>query len=250
MKYLLFLFIATLSYSQIMMNPRRSDIINPPSGGGGFDPSDLTPFLDLRYGVGMTKDATSGNVISWEGSGFMFENSDTTSAPQDMGDALFFVTGEARVLSRADDDELDLRENQDFTIEMWVYITGVGRIFHNRGSAPYWLTTATTSFRLQYSNGTNIPFIEADTVTTTDGWHHYVVTVDWAVGADIYIDGELKISEHTTEWTTFSTSSQGDTYIGRGDNPEGFGYVSDIRLYHSVLTQTNIDDLFAFGRSQ
>lgn len=35
MKYLLFLFIATLSYSQIMMNPKRSDIINPPAGGGG-----------------------------------------------------------------------------------------------------------------------------------------------------------------------------------------------------------------------
>lgn len=220
----------------------------------GFDPSDLSPIVDLRYGVGMTADGTSGNITQWTDGTYAFANADTASAPQDFGDKLFFVTGGTRYLSRADDNVLDLTEAQDFTIEIWASITGVGRIFHNRGSAPYWQIIGADNdgakFRLTLHNGTTVAEITADTVAITNGWHHFVVSVDWGVGADLYIDGELKGSEHTTEWTEFTTAGQGITYIGRSDNPEGFGYVSDIRLYHSALSSTDVDDLFAFGRTQ
>lgn len=228
-----------------------------PAQPSGFDPSDLSPVVDLRYGVGMTKDGTSGNVTSWTDGTYTFANSDTATAPQDFGDKLFFVTSGTRYLSRNNtDDVFDLTEAQDFSIELWVYVTGVGRIFTNRQSGtPYWNVSAFDNdgakLGLQMHNGTTPIILRADSVAIMNGWHHFVVTVDWAVGIDIYIDAVLKYTDHTATWTGFTTAGQSEpTYIGRSDNAEGFGYWSDLRLYHTALTQTNIDDLFAFGRSQ
>lgn len=257
MKYLLFLFIATLSYSQIMLNPNRANVINPPAVGGGFDPSDLSPTLDLRYGTGITNAPSSNNATAWSDGTYSFANSDTTTTLQDFGDKLFAVTGGTRYLSRNNADNVfDLTEAQDFSIEIWVYVTGIGRIFTNRQSGtPYWNLAAFDNsgpkLGLAMHNGTTLNMIQADTVTFDNGWHHFVVTIDWAVGADVYVDGVLKNSEHTAEWTSFTTAGQSEpTYIGRSDNAEGFGYISDIRLYPTALNSTQIGDLFDFGRTQ
>ena len=251
---LLFYLIPFTIYSQIVIAP--NDYTS--TAGGGFVPEDLSPYINLVHNTGVTIDGTSGRVTAWT-DGESFDNGTDVNRPFPTASGMLFHQDTLKYLALADNgaNGLDVGTS-DFSVEFWLQYTAAGaqRIYHNTGSNPHIRIVGQDNDGIRFSfnfynpGGDSIANLTSTTVLTDAALHHWVVVVDRNVGAYLYLDGAIDVTEETTEWTNLAWVNMNNTNfttIGRADGGLGFGYLKVLRQFPSALTAGNVSDLFDYG---
>jgi len=93
-------------------------------------------------------------------------------------------------------------------------------------------------------NGTGI----TNTTNYQNNWHYIVSVHNGLAGASIYIDGNLYISDNSSNSSCSMGNGSGNLYFGFGGgwNQQYYfnGLIDDIAIYNRVLTQQEITDLY------
>ena len=95
-----------------------------------------------------------------------------------------------------------------------------------------------------FANGTNYNYSSLSTYNTANAWHHIVISYDGS-NLTVYVDTN-KLSQSATGLNISSTS---DMRIGaRSNNNNLFkGFISNVAVYNTNLTDANVSTLFNFG---
>ena len=102
-------------------------------------------------------------------------------------------------------------------------------------------------------NGINNISIIGNTKLNDSSWHNIVETIDMSSGSnciiELYIDGVLETSTNSIGTVNLIQHSAYKTYIGSSDGINNFyrGYIDELRIYNSIITQTEIMQLYKYG---
>jgi len=173
--------------------------------------------------------------------------------------------GEALLFDEIDDHVSvpDFDYGTDYTIAFWLKSsgnegTGWQYVFSHAGwNAPNSLNIFFGENSMSGFEGTLRTLLrDADDADATDmldidagladgNWHHYALTVASGIGADVYIDGALKVSEQSRGGDAFDPAT--DLFLGgRSDlNSARFfgGALDDVRIYDRALTEVEVAGL-------
>lgn len=250
----IFLFSITTAFSQIIMSQNN---FTAPSGGSSFHPSDLNPILWYNYNDYVVISGTE-NVTRWASlaNEYGSTQADTSQSPHLTDTSVFYRTSGSTVgLFHPQDTTGALLDigTQDFSIDCWVYTLDdeiKTAVIFREG-----IPSDEGMIRLHYDGAINFDFWSAPSTggnLTASGdyrakWTHIAISVDRNVGAVMYIDGEVEVTENTAEWTGMSATSISSGYGGVLGN-QGLGHMKQLRVYLSALSSTDVDNLFAYGK--
>ena len=91
--------------------------------------------------------------------------------------------------------------------------------------------------------------IYCPTKINDDLWHHIVLTVDINSGIYIYLDGNIEYYNSYSDTISSVQHQNSNTYFGSGTGTSNFffGYMDELRFYNSVLTSTEVGQLYSYG---
>lgn len=214
------------------LHPMMQNLIGwwPLADGGGSTAFDLS--LRKNNGLLTLMDPASDWVIGQNGSVVL--NFDGSNDFVDLGSNVYSPTG-------------------SYTLSAWIrttVATSYDQIFSqdNPASSRYWQFRRTPSGTLEFvywfSTGTLSSL--TGTAYLSDGkWHHVVASVDSAT-AHIFVDGKQDGSK-VTGAAIRSTKPTASVCIGMAettDNGNWPGDISDVRMFSSKLTQTEIINIY------
>lgn len=149
---------------------------------------------------------------------------------------------------------------QTVTISGWTRITvnsgNYDHILDGIGGVRYlsWRNGGTSDRRLQNMTSQGFPktanyFPVSNGAMTIGTWKHFAITIEDGVGFKIYLDGEL---DKEVSYPTINLDDWGCTNapceIGEDNGASDFnGYIDDIRVYKSALTEDEVMGLYALG---
>ena len=102
-------------------------------------------------------------------------------------------------------------------------------------------------------NGTNNIGLIGTTKINDSKWHHIVETVDLTSGSNcvvnLYVDGILENSINTSGIVTLIQHATTKTYFGSRDGTTNFfcGNMDELRFYKSILSSSEITELYYYG---
>ena len=90
-----------------------------------------------------------------------------------------------------------------------------------------------------------------NTKINDSNWHHIVLTVDITSKIYLYLDGNIESQLSITPPETINSvqHQNSNTYFGSNNGTSNFffGYMDELRFYNSVLTTTEIGQLYNYG---
>ena len=264
MKILLILFLVSANYAQTRIMPMSTD---PTVTGGGGEPAAASDTIfNFIYNAGVTNDGgAEGNITNWVSTvgGYDFTTIDTSRSPNDVDTALYFDETDDFLRLADGGYPFDSRDSS-FTMEAWVWKIGtasntvlIGKYISTSDSSS-WLWRYTTagqyylflSTALVLNDDNGAPY---GVLNNNDGWDYVALTWDRAVGADMWHNGVLVETEHTSEWTDHETKDLNTTAYttigGRKLTGEAYwpGYIKQITGYHTAKDSAYIANKYAEG---
>lgn len=91
--------------------------------------------------------------------------------------------------------------------------------------------------------------IYCPTKINDDLWHHIVLTVDINSGIYIYLDGNIEYYNSYSDTINSVQHQNSNTYFGSSNGTSNFffGYMDELRFYNSVLSSTEVGQLYNYG---
>lgn len=88
-----------------------------------------------------------------------------------------------------------------------------------------------------------------NTKINDDKWHNIVLTVDISSNIYLYLDGNIEAQLSISDTINNIQHQNNNTYIGSNSDIEGFffGYMDELRFYNSVLSSTEVGQLYNYG---
>jgi hypothetical protein len=127
-----------------------------------------------------------------------------------------------------------------FSISCWIYVTGAGGSFINKGWAGngsiLMYTNGSTGYSFDITSNTAVGY-GTGVVTSNNAWHHLVFTYDGA-NIEAYCDGVTQSGPVAAAAGTLTLNSAITIGVA-GTN------IADVRFYNVALTPTEVSSLFA-----
>ena len=263
LKYLItFILLSSLGFAQIQQQ-HLSVIARKNVAVGGAASDTIFNFI---YNAGVTNDGgAEGNITNWVSTvgGYDFTTIDTSRSPNDVDTALYF-DGTDDFLRLADGGYPFDSRDSSFTMEAWVW--KIGTASNTVLMAKYISTVDSSSWLWRYTTaGQYYLFLSTALVlnddngapygvlNNNDGWDYVALTWDRAVGADMWHNGVLVETEHTSEWTDHETKDLNTTAYttigGRKLTGEAYwpGYIKQITGYHTAKDSAYFANKYAEG---
>ena len=155
-------------------------------------------------------------------------------------------------------DNIDLLSPANYTKIVWLnysslgnntdilsgrYVDGGSSNFHRlwAGDSSY------GSYKFRAGHTGSGDTVESTTTVSTDTWYCVAVTFDTTNGWNLYVNGNSEDTNSDTSTFTYTGSGVGSAAIQVGafnQSNKMTGYVSQVRVYNSALTQTEIQNFY------
>ena len=102
-----------------------------------------------------------------------------------------------------------------------------------------------------FTDGIIDNYLQGTTIINDDKWHHIVLTVDIASNIILYLDGNIESQLSIIPPGTINSvqHQNSNTYFGSNGVVGNFffGYMDELRIYNSVLSSTEVGQLYNYG---
>ena len=213
-------------------------------------------YWPMTDGSGSTLTATTGGVNGTISTATWSTNtpSKRRMTPRQTKSLLNTTSG---VTTLGDGTNFAFERTQAFSISMWLKVitnTSTQYFFGKFGSNPGWLlyigSGGTVYFQLKNTSGTNYLYTQTSTPFPINRWKHFVVTYDGSstvAGVKFYLDGVLRsqgggVNNLTATIVDLATIPA----ISNASFPI-LGNITDLAVYTSVLSLTQIQDIYYDG---
>ena len=102
-----------------------------------------------------------------------------------------------------------------------------------------------------FTDGIIDNYLEGTTIINDSNWHHIVLTVDIASNIILYLDGNIESQLSIIPPGTINSvqHQNSNTYFGSNGVVGNFffGYMDELRIYNSVLSSTEVGQLYSYG---
>ncbi|QGA80324.1 LamG domain-containing protein [Candidatus Nanohalobium constans] len=144
----------------------------------------------------------------------------------------------------------------ELTLSAWIKVDSSGQVINSWDRSEFWRfgvggSTGSNAIDIGLADENGVSDISANTDVTDGNWHHVVFVYDHG-SVTFYLDGEVDgtastggnaIGQNLTRYGFIGDYSEADSF-NTGSGGSFTGEMDDIRIYHSALNQSEIQQLY------
>jgi len=208
--------------------------------------------FDEGYGNTTNNYGSGGSILNLTNSGATWNNNGKY-------DKAFLFDGVNDYLYVGDDNSLDMRTN-GFTASFWInasatnthdFVVMKGATSSTDAGYSLSLSSSVGKPEIYISDGSSyiVNNLTGSKSVTDNTWHHVVFTWDPALGAKIYIDGQLDAQTNTTSTVNINSSSSLKIGGYTSSDYSVNGLIDEVKIYQTALTEDQVKQEYNQGKA-